>query len=1191
MAALLTRFGAAIRSQLISPSDWRRMRNSRGTSPFDLKLLRGQAKVLKHPDPEIRRIACLALQPQRGDAVDAAFCALLADSEPSIFRLAVSTLAARPLSPALTGFLLRRVVPALSPVRAMRMLIALPATDVRIAEQILRLMPCVDDTTFAWEVAHARQREDGHFCFPVEAGAVAQPECDLLRLLAEHAAADNTPETARLWRHIERRLPHEAAHSLLASVLRQAELPGSLTVKVALRHSHDRTFVSKVIRELEAGPRCSAGFLWILEAAPFPEAKATLITSLKGANRFEREIILRALAGTRPKFDDSVHRVLVEEVRAATDESLAETLLPLVVKVMPAEPLYDLLGTMGCPTVAFRFLLQQPPDPRQAALCTILLRSIAGEFDLGARSVAHLTWMQLLRDATGHLSRLSAEQQVLALEPLVLPPGQRFGSANLWTNEFPTYALCTLARKSPLVEDLLVRAALPSNPAEFFHAAAAGNPADPRVVTSAIAALEHPLPEDDLRRLEITSVWDNLGRFGQHPAILAKLLDLAHHPDPDVRWKALERLGPFENRRALAELILALFDQSAAVRANAQRLLDFGPRAVAGLKSSAAGGGVSTWQAIVRQIYAMIKLGESVGATLLGKPVKIEIFREGLGRTRRVAPAETAEIFINPTAIAEAHEHGVDICHGLVLHEIGHNLADFPVPSELGTRINARRMGVQGVYDLLCDERLERIVRSRLPESGPCFDRLASYAFSQATQFLPLSQFCQFAGKSPDAVRNEIAAGQLAYRVIETSGEPNIALTPVQFFALPAVDQPFLGFMHCLRVGFEPQLVADPRVRAALEKVPASLRTLSHAEVLRVAREIGAILGTDRAHRKAMERLARLLKELGNVVGTLSDLLWRMSSSALAPEICQDALPHFARLPSQLRARANGPKVPAAETQPDPVSSGPIVYQINQSLETHFDRLPLERTLRHDRSRHARAVSAIRTDIQRLRPFFQNLGERPHRETDLRRGHHLDAARLRTLAWRPQFDLWVSDTYRPATDLHLSLVIDRSGSMSGEKLQRAVSFSILISECTRGIPGIEGNVYSFDDQTFWHLGDLRHPASSSLESGGGNNDAAALWRAAELARQSRRTRKLIVMISDGMPTQCSFNALRFLVQELEREPGLTLAQVAVDRLTEVAFPHYVDLSAHNLSDAVVQFGRTIHRLITQGNHRVVRAPA
>ena len=103
---------------------------------------------------------------------------------------------------------------------------------------------------------------------------------------------------------------------------------------------------------------------------------------------------------------------------------------------------------------------------------------------------------------------------------------------------------------------------------------------------------------------------------------------------------------------------------------------------------------------------------------------------------------------------------------------------------------------------------------------------------------------------------------------------------------------------------------------------------------------------------------------------------------------------------------------------------------------------------------------------------------------------------------------------------------------------------------------------------------------TSLEAGGGNNDAAGLFHAAQAAAGSKRRAKLLVMISDGLPTECSVGALRGLVTQLGRK-GLVCAQVAVRELEEECFPNYVVIEGDDVEASVRRFGEIVGRLVGQ----------
>ena len=194
------------------------------------------------------------------------------------------------------------------------------------------------------------------------------------------------------------------------------------------------------------------------------------------------------------------------------------------------------------------------------------------------------------------------------------------------------------------------------------------------------------------------------------------------------------------------------------------------------------------------------------------------------------------------------------------------------------------------------------------------------------------------------------------------------------------------------------------------------------------------------------------------------------------------------------------------------------------------------------------------------------------------RGRRLDRTRLLALVTRGDPRVLMEQRTRRASDLHLALLIDCSASMKGASMERAQAFGVLVCEAARGLAGVDVRVFGFDGETIYDAGDASRAAVTSLEPSGGNNDAAALLFAARDALRSPRSAKLLVMISDGLPTECSVTALRALVGRLERR-GLVCAQVAVRPLEEVCFAHYVEIEEGGLDAAVRRFERMLTRLV------------
>ncbi len=168
------------------------------------------------------------------------------------------------------------------------------------------------------------------------------------------------------------------------------------------------------------------------------------------------------------------------------------------------------------------------------------------------------------------------------------------------------------------------------------------------------------------------------------------------------------------------------------------------------------------------------------------------------------------------------------------------------------------------------------------------------------------------------------------------------------------------------------------------------------------------------------------------------------------------------------------------------------------------------------------------------------------------------------------------------TDLFIGVVVDCSGSMShNANIEKAKLFGTLIAEAGRNYPGVDVRLFGFTDAVIYDAGHANRCAIHALEAAGGNNDAAGLWHAALAAKASRRRAKLLVMISDGAPTECSVTALSSLVTRLTKRHKMCCAQVGVCPLEQQCFPNYILLDSDNVEASVRQFGNVMGRLVQQ----------
>ena len=215
-----------------------------------------------------------------------------------------------------------------------------------------------------------------------------------------------------------------------------------------------------------------------------------------------------------------------------------------------------------------------------------------------------------------------------------------------------------------------------------------------------------------------------------------------------------------------------------------------------------------------------------------------------------------------------------------------------------------------------------------------------------------------------------------------------------------------------------------------------------------------------------------------------------------------------------------------------------------------------------------------------LRNYLKDLGEMHVQQRRRLSGYRLDRQAVNRLVTRQDPRMTISRRREFKNDLFIGVAIDCSGSMAyNENIELAKRFAALLAESTRDVDGIDLKLIGFTDDTIFDVGGNQRNAIHTLQAGGGNNDAAALWHMAQEALRSKRKSRLLVMISDGLPTECSVESLRTLVRKLTHNFGISCAQLAVEELEEVCFPDYVLVKSSSETAAIRKFGATIAKLI------------
>jgi hypothetical protein len=550
----------------------------------------------------------------------------------------------------------------------------------------------------------------------------------------------------------------------------------------------------------------------------------------------------------------------------------------------------------------------------------------------------------------------------------------------------------------------------------------------------------------------------------------------------------------------------------------------------------------------VRALADAWSWGTAVASRLTGRPIDIRFLTGAhLGHTRFDEPV----IHVSAEPILARVPHGRDIVEGLILHELGHRLFHAgPEGARVWREAHAERIG--GLLNLIADEHLERRLRALDAGFGDRLKRLAAWAFLHRPRELDVFALCATLGARAGRVLASTSLG------VARSGSRVVVESGALLAALERGGHAFARFVRALRMGLGNRH-RDPLVARALAEVAGGAGARSLKD-----REVGDLLGLARALQEIFGWQARLAESVGGHE-SLADAAEADSESVDDDEIRAAA-----------RARAGFPT-------PAHMGTGGGAGAIDVSPDERFVPLRAVDPLTFDPHAHAPLAAAVARPARQLRQQLHASTTSVSVARSRLRGR-FDPGRARALVTRGDPRMMAARRAAPAAGVFLGVLVDCSSSMDGRHLDRAKLFAAVLAEAARGMVGVELRIWGFTDEKLLDAGDAHRCAAHALVAAGGNNDAGALWYASQVARRSCMRRRVLLMISDGLPTECSTSALRALVGRLGSRAAISCAQVAMQPLREVCFPEHVVLEDE--PDAV-----TVARFAAIAGELVRRTPA
>lgn len=220
--------------------------------------------------------------------------------------------------------------------------------------------------------------------------------------------------------------------------------------------------------------------------------------------------------------------------------------------------------------------------------------------------------------------------------------------------------------------------------------------------------------------------------------------------------------------------------------------------------------------------------------------------------------------------------------------------------------------------------------------------------------------------------------------------------------------------------------------------------------------------------------------------------------------------------------------------------------------------------------------------VQWLRPGFSRIDQVKQMQLKQSAGKSMmnSAVKNFIIYGEPQiFRNFKAEDKEEYSDVHISILLDTSASMqTDDRMLHAKTLVSLFAECFTECPGISTDFYAYN-QNLYLCGDHENYSIAQLEPSGKTNEAAALHHIQKDLEAIARPIKILIVVTDGLPTACSVEAVKWQVAEMEHQGHIQCIACIFSKEEHPAYRSTIDFSAGLKRASVMNLGKRLGYLL------------